>query len=116
MLKPEQIDTILKLIEESNFHFLKSIQLQNNANIALVDLIKDVDFSVNKNIQLITAPDNGDFLNVRELSLLLKVSEATVYNWVNLNKVPFHKPENGKVYFIKYELTRLIDRYTKKNQ
>ena len=112
MNKPDKVKIILKLLQDSNTLLIKSSQMQNEANIAVIDLIQDFDNSINKKIDLITSPDNNTMFNVRELSLLLKVTKATIYNWISEDKIIFHKLGN-KTYFKKFELNDIILRYTK---
>ena len=85
MTNPDKVKIIIKLLQESNTLLIKSSKLQNEANIAVIDLMQEYDNSISKKIELITLSDNGTMLNVRELSLLIKVSEATIYNWINKN-------------------------------
>jgi len=112
MTNPDKVKIIIKLLQESNTLLIKSSKLQNEANIAVIDLMQEYDNSINKKIELITLSDNGTMLNVRELSLLIKVSEATIYNWINKEQIKFHKHGN-KTYFKKFELNDIILRYTK---
>jgi len=49
------------------------------------------------------------FLTTKSAAEYLNVSRATIYRWISERKIPFYKPNNGRVYFKIEDLDDLIE-------
>lgn len=59
-------------------------------------------------IKEILAEENDDLLNVKEAAIFLKFETAYIYRLINQNKIPYYKPNGGKVLFSKRGLRKWV--------
>ena len=97
------IENIFSMYEASNNLILEANALSKKALNATIEMIKHLqtEISINKVI------DSTDFYTLPELCSLLKVNKATVYYWIKISKIPFHKP-TGRLIFYKTEITNFL--------
>ena len=50
-----------------------------------------------------------EYLDIIDVSKLLKVEQKTIYNWVSLGKIPYVKA-NGRLLFLREEINRMLKR------
>lgn len=50
-----------------------------------------------------------DYLDIIDVSRLLKVEQKTIYNWVWENKIPYVKA-NGRLLFVRSEIDEMLQR------
>lgn len=54
-------------------------------------------------------PLRPEYLDVIDVSKLLKVEQKTIYNWVSLGKIPYLKA-NGRLLFLRDEIDEMLKR------
>ncbi|TFH94221.1 DNA-binding protein [Porphyromonas levii] len=54
-------------------------------------------------------PMRLEYLDIIDVSKLLKVEQKTIYNWVSLGKIPFIKA-NGRLLFLRHEIDEMLRR------
>lgn len=54
-------------------------------------------------------PMRPEYLDIIDVSKLLKVEQKTIYNWVSLGKIPFIKA-NGCLLFLRHEIDEMLRR------
>lgn len=54
-------------------------------------------------------PMRPEYLDIIDVSKLLKVEQKTIYNWVSLGKIPFIKA-NGRLLFLRHEIDEMLRR------
>lgn len=54
-------------------------------------------------------PMQPEYLDIIDVSKLLKVEQKTIYNWVSLGKIPFIKA-NGRLLFLRDEIDEMLRR------
>lgn len=52
-------------------------------------------------------PMRPEYLDIIDVSKLLKVEQKTIYNWVSLGKIPFIKA-NGRLLFLRHEIDEML--------
>jgi excisionase family DNA binding protein len=59
---------------------------------------------------------NANYLNIDQLSIYTGFSKAYLYKLTHLSKIPFYKPNGGKILFSKVEIEQWIadSRYSTK--
>lgn len=50
-----------------------------------------------------------EYLTANEAAQFLGVSPVTVWRYVNNSNLPFHKPKNGRAFYIKSELIKWLE-------
>ena len=54
-------------------------------------------------------PLRAEYLDIIDVSKLLKVEQKTIYNWVSLGKIPYLKA-NGRLLFLRAEVEEMLKR------
>ena len=54
-------------------------------------------------------PFRPEYLDIIDLSKLLKVEQKTIYNWVSQGKIPYIKA-NGRLLFLRDEVDKMLRR------
>ena len=54
-------------------------------------------------------PLRTEYLDIIDVSKLLKVEQKTIYNWVSLGKIPYLKA-NGRLLFLRAEVEEMLKR------
>ena len=54
-------------------------------------------------------PLRAEYLDIIDVSKLLKVEQKTIYNWVSLGKIPYLKA-NGRLLFLRAEVDEMLRR------
>ena len=54
-------------------------------------------------------PLRAEYLDIIDVSKLLKVEQKTIYNWVSLGKIPYLKA-NGRLLFLRAEIDEMFRR------
>ena len=54
-------------------------------------------------------PFRPEYLDIIDVSKLLKVEQKTIYNWVSLGKIPYLKA-NGRLLFLRDEVDTMLKR------
>ena len=54
-------------------------------------------------------PLRPEYLDIIDVSKLLKVEQKTIYNWVSLGKIPYLKA-NGRLLFLRDEVDNMLKR------
>ena len=54
-------------------------------------------------------PLRAEFLDVIDISKLLKVEQKTIYNWVSQGKIPYLKA-NGRLLFLRDEVDEMLQK------
>ena len=54
-------------------------------------------------------PLRAEYLDIIDVSKLLKVEQKTIYNWVSLGKIPYLKA-NGRLLFLRAEVDEMLKR------
>ena len=74
-------------------------------------MIKQFANQLNKIEKLVTSIDKNktEFMDVQEASSFLKLKVSTIYQFVDKNKIPFHKPTK-KLLFKKSELVEWVEK------
>ncbi len=52
-------------------------------------------------------PLRPEYLDIIDVSKLLKVEQKTIYNWVSLGKIPYLKA-NGRLLFLRDEIDEML--------
>ena len=105
----EKYSEIYKLLEESNSQFHNGFSLQHKAIVKLLEATAGTDNKTEKLIDTLVSPGYGEVYNTEELSKILKVAKSTIYKWIQQKKIPFTKPNSGKVIFYKYQITEFLN-------
>jgi len=101
---------IYKLLEQSADYIQKGFNMQHEALAKLIDAQSRTDRSASAIINNLLAPDNGDIYDMDQLAEILKVSKSTLYKWVKDDKIPFTKPNSGKIFFYKHQITEFLNK------
>lgn len=74
-------------------------------------MIKQFANQLNKIEKLVTTinQSNTEFMDIQEASNFLKLKVSTIYQFVDKNKIPFHKPTK-KLLFKKSELVEWVEK------
>ena len=56
-------------------------------------------------------PLKPEYLDIIDVSKLLKVEQKTVYNWVSAGKIPYLKT-NGRLLFLREEIDEMLRKQT----
>ena len=57
----------------------------------------------------VKAPLKPEYLDIIDVSKLLKVEQKTIYNWVWAGKIPYLKA-NGRLLFLREEIDEMLKR------
>lgn len=52
---------------------------------------------------------NDDYLGLPEVAELFRVSQKTIYNWIYLGRIPYHKV-TGRLLFSRSEMQQMLNR------
>ena len=52
-------------------------------------------------------PLKPEYLDIIDVSKILKVEQKTIYNWVWAGKIPYHKA-NGRLLFLREEIDEMV--------
>ena len=80
--------------------FDKLASLEDKLNQLLVLREQDVDTTVRP-------PLKPEYLDIIDVSKLLKVEQKTIYNWVWAGKIPYLKA-NGRLLFLREEIDEML--------
>lgn len=79
----------------------------------LKDMLVNMEGKLNQLLALqetaIHPPMRPEYLDIIDVSKLLKVEQKTIYNWVSLGKIPFIKA-NGRLLFLRDEIDEMLCR------
>ena len=56
-------------------------------------------------------PLRPEYLDIIDVSKLLKVEQKTIYNWVSVGKIPYLKA-NGRLIFLREEINEMLRKQT----
>ena len=56
-------------------------------------------------------PMKAEYLDIIDVSRILKVEQKTVYNWVSQGKIPYLKA-NGRLLFLREEIDEMLRKQT----
>ena len=56
-------------------------------------------------------PMKAEYLDIIDVSRILKVEQKTVYNWVSQGKIPYLKA-NGRLLFLREEIDEMLHKQT----
>ena len=105
----EKYSEIYKLLEESNNQFQSGFSLHNKAILKLLEATAGTDTKTENLIDTLVSPGYSEIYTTEELSKILKVAKSTIYKWIQQKKIPFTKPNSGKVIFYKYQITEFLN-------
>ena len=105
----EKYSEIYNLLEESKTQLLSGFSLHNKAILKLLEATAGTDTKTENLIETLIAPGYGDIYTTEELSKILKVAKSTIYKWIQQKKIPFTKPNSGKVIFHKHQISEFLN-------
>ena len=82
--------------------FQKLLQME----LKLDDLIS---LQAEKRVTTVHPPLRPEYLDIIDVSKLLKVEQKTIYNWVSQGKIPYLKA-NGRLLFLRDEIDEMLKR------
>ena len=82
--------------------FEKLMTVENKLDRLLVLQEQFVDTTVHP-------PLKPEYLDIIDVSKILKVEQKTIYNWVSLGKIPYLKA-NGRLLFLRAEVDEMLRR------
>ena len=56
-------------------------------------------------------PMKAEYLDIIDVSRILKVEQKTIYNWVSVGKIPYLKA-NGRLLFLREEIDEMLHKQT----
>lgn len=85
---------------KSEFELLKEILVNMEGKLNQLLALQDT---------TVHPPMRPEYLDIIDVSKLLKVEQKTIYNWVSLGKIPFIKA-NGRLLFLRHEIDEMLRR------
>ena len=82
--------------------FDKLISVEDKLNLLLVLQEQSVDTTVHP-------PLKPEYLDIIDVSKILKVEQKTIYNWVWAGKIPYLKA-NGRLLFLRKEIDEMVQK------
>lgn len=82
--------------------FDKLMSVENKLNLLLVLQEQSVDTTVHP-------PLKPEYLDIIDVSKILKVEQKTIYNWVWAGKIPYLKA-NGRLLFLRKEIDEMVQK------
>ena len=70
-------------------------------------LDKLVSLQAQERATTVRPPLRPEYLDIIDVSKLLKVEQKTIYNWVSLGKIPYLKA-NGRLLFLRDEIDEML--------
>lgn len=64
---------------------------------------------VQERVTTVHPPFRPEYLDIIDVSKLLKVEQKTIYNWVSQGKIPYLKA-NGRLLFLRDEVDEMLKR------
>lgn len=83
-------------------------KLIDKVMVALLQKTTNATIKTDNLISTLVAPEKGDIYNINDLSQILKMSKATIYNLCNQGKLPHHKPGKRKIIFYRHEISEFL--------
>ena len=66
-----------------------------------------VSLQTEKRVTTVHPPLRPEYLDIIDVSKLLKVEQKTIYNWVSQGKIPYLKA-NGRLLFLRDEIDEML--------
>ena len=66
-----------------------------------------ISLQAEKRVTTVHPPLRPEYLDIIDVSKLLKVEQKTIYNWVSLGKIPYLKA-NGRLLFLRDEIDEML--------
>ena len=82
--------------------FDKLMSVEDKLNLLLVLQEQSVDTTVHP-------PLKPEYLDIIDVSKILKVEQKTIYNWVWAGKIPYLKA-NGRLLFLRKEIDEMVQK------
>lgn len=82
--------------------FDKLMSVEDKLNLLLVLQEQSVDTTVH-------SPLKPEYLDIIDVSKILKVEQKTIYNWVWAGKIPYLKA-NGRLLFLRKEIDEMVQK------
>ena len=82
--------------------FDKLMSVEDKLNLLLVLQEQSVDTTVHP-------PLKPEYLDIIDVSKILKVEQKTIYNWVWAGKIPYRKA-NGRLLFLRKEIDEMVQK------
>ena len=82
--------------------FDKLMSVEDKLNLLLVLQEQSVDTTVHP-------PLKPEYLDIIDVSKILKVEQKTIYNWVWAGKIPYLKA-NGRLLFLRKEIDEMVEK------
>lgn len=82
--------------------FEKLMSVEDKLNLLLVLQEQSVDTTVHP-------PLKPEYLDIIDVSKILKVEQKTIYNWVWAGKIPYLKA-NGRLLFLRKEIDEMVQK------
>lgn len=83
--------------------FDKLMSVEDKLNLLLVLQEQSVDTTVHP-------PLKPEYLDIIDVSKILKVEQKTIYNWVWAGKIPYLKA-NGRLLFLRKEIDEMVQKH-----
>ena len=68
-----------------------------------------ISLQTEKRVTTVHPPLRPEYLDIIDVSKLLKVEQKTIYNWVSQGKIPYFKA-NGRLLFLREEVDNMLKR------
>ena len=68
-----------------------------------------ISLQAEKRVTTVHPPLRSEYLDIIDVSKLLKVEQKTIYNWVSQGKIPYLKA-NGRLLFLRDEIDEMLKR------
>ena len=68
-----------------------------------------ISLQAEKRVTTVHPPVRPEYLDIIDVSKLLKVEQKTIYNWVSQGKIPYLKA-NGRLLFLRDEIDEMLKR------
>ena len=103
-IKPKNMPYLDPHYTEEQFRnlFQKLLQME----LKLDELIS---LQAEKRVTTVHPPLRPEYLDIIDVSKLLKVEQKTIYNWVSQGKIPYLKA-NGRLLFLRDEIDEMLKR------
>ncbi len=98
------------MLEEAADLKSKSDQLLHKAMAMMLEQSTKTAGKADRIIDTLVSPKMGEIMSVEDVTKILNVSKATLYNWIRSGKIPHKKPANGRVFFYKHHLTEFLSK------
>ena len=66
-----------------------------------------VSLQAQERVTTVHPPLRSEYLDIIDVSKLLKVEQKTIYNWVSLGKIPYLKA-NGRLLFLRDDIDEML--------